>query len=91
MPIDPKYPDESVCDPDLMQFAETFEFLLKLRESADYDYLWKPSKKDAEDAIDSAREAIARFEQAKVNRYDQVQAVCLAIIVDQRNRKRMKF
>lgn len=89
MPIDGQNPDESISDPDLMKFADIFKGLLEQRESADYDYLWKPSKKDAEDAINSAREAIARFEQAKANRYDQVRAVCLAIIANQR--KRMQF
>lgn len=89
LPMDRQNPDDSICDPDLMAFAEIFKGLLEQRESADYDYLWKPSKKDAEDAINSAREAIARFEQAKANRYDQVRAVCLAIIAYQR--KRMQF
>lgn len=72
-----------------MQFAQIFQLLLEQRESADYDYLWKPSKKDAEDAINSAREAIARLEEATGNRPDQVRAVCLAVIVNQR--KRMQF
>lgn len=89
LPIDRQNPDESVCDPDLNRFADIFERLLELRESADYDHIWKPSKKDAEDAISSAKEAIARFEQAKANRQDQVRAVCLAIIANQR--KRMRF
>lgn len=89
LPTDPGNPDESVCDPDLKRFAEIFVLLLEQRESADYDYLWKPSKKDAADAINSAREAITRFEQAKANRHDQVRAVCLAMIVNQR--KRMQF
>lgn len=88
LPIDRQNPDESICDPDLKKFADIFERLLELRESADYDYIWKPSKKDAEDAISSAREAIARFEQAKANRNDQVRAVCLPIIASQRTRMR---
>ncbi len=77
-----------MCDPDLKQFGEVFGLLQKQRQRADYDYLWKPSKKDEEDAINSAEEAIALFEQAKANRSDQVQAVCLAIIA--RDRKRMQ-
>lgn len=89
LPNDSEGPDQSVCDPDLSLFAESFELLLKQREDADYNYLWKPSKRDAEAAINTAKEAIARFEQAKANRPDQVRAVCLAVIV--RDRKRMQF
>ena len=51
-------PGQLVCDPDLVLFAESFMFLLAERERADYDHMWTPTKKDAEDAINWAEDAI---------------------------------
>lgn len=83
-------PDRPECDPDLVLFAESFMLLLAVRERADYDHMWTPTKKDAEDAINWAEDAIGQFERAKSNAAVQVRAACVAIIADSRNRKRMK-
>ncbi len=84
-------PGQLVCDPDLVLFAESFMFLLAERERADYDHMWTPTKKDAEDAINWAEDAIGQLERAKSNASVQVRAVSVAIIADSRNRKRMKL
>lgn len=84
-------PGTMVCDPSLLAFGEAFIQLNAERERADYDHLWAPSKKDAEEAIVSARDAVLQMENARSASPEQVQAVCLAIVVDQRNRKRLKF
>ena len=80
-----------VCDPNLLAFGEAFMQLYSERERADYDHLWAPSKSDAAEAIVSARDAVLQMEQARSASPEQVQAVCLAVMVDQRSRKRMKF
>ena len=84
-------PDLPVCDPDLVRLAQTFELLLKQRDRADYDYLWPPSKKDTEDAINLAEEAIQQLERATANAPVQVRAGCLALIANSQNRGRMRF
>lgn len=79
------------CDSDLVLFAESFIFLLAQRERADYDHLWTPTKKDAEDAINWAEDAFEQLERAKSKASVQVRTVCIAVIADSRNRKRMRL
>lgn len=83
-------PGRLQCDPDLLLFAESFLFLLAERERADYDHMWTPTKKDAEDAINWAADAIGQLERAKAEASVQLRSVGVAIITDSRNRKRMK-
>lgn len=50
-----------------------------------------PSKKDAEEAIASSQGAVLQIQKARSTSPEQLQAVCLAIVVDRRNRRRLKF
>lgn len=84
-------PDRPSCDPDLYRFARSFLLLRDERERADYDHDWAPTKKDAEDAVILAKDAISQLQQARDRSSNQVSLVCLAVMVDQRSRRRIKL
>ena len=72
-----------------MEFADCFLGLHLAREQADYDDLYEPSKRDAQDAISQARTGIQSLEQARRTSPDQVQAAGVAMIAAKATRSRM--
>ena len=77
------------CHEDLLQVARVFTDLHAERQMADYDHAYVPNKTETLDNIDYAGEGIRRLRSSRARCREQLEAVCLAMIADDRTRRRM--
>lgn len=77
------------CHEDLRMAAEQFVTLQFVRQQADYDHTYRPSKSDTLDAIDRAEEGIDLLRNSRETCLAQLQMVCLVMIADKSARRRM--
>lgn len=78
-----------VCHEDLLFLAGVFTDLQAERYTADYDYTCVPNKAETLYAIGYAGDGIHRLEAARASCREQLEVACLAMIADDRTRRRM--
>lgn len=78
------------CNPDLLDFAESLLVLQAERHSADYDYGYAPTKADAQNLLQLARDGVRSLQSARSADPDQVQVMCVAMFANPSVRRRMQ-
>ena len=78
-----------VCHEDLLFVAGVFTDLQAERYMADYDYTYVPNKAEALNAIGYAGDGIRRLRAGRTSCREQLEVACIAMIADDRTRRRM--
>lgn len=78
-----------VCHEDLLFVAGVFTDLQAERYMADYDHTYVPNKAETLYAIGYAGDGVRRLKAGRANCREQLEVACLAMIADDRSRRRM--
>lgn len=78
-----------VCHEDLLFVAGVFTDLQAQRYMADYDYTYVPNKAQTLSAIGYAGDGVRRLKAGRTSCRVQIEVACLAMITDDRTRRRM--
>jgi len=78
------------CHSALLLFARNFESLYDLRHLADYDHDYSCTKLEAVTALERAEDAIEALATARRECPEQLDILCVATLVDERGRARIK-